>query len=186
MNLIKKLIFSCLLLSTLAYAPFAQANTETKQTPSIADLSIWERTAILDEGRIKPLDTYARTILLQFSGKRTFDRKPAINWFAKLLFTPWETANDKVFLINSPEIPMAMHVEPDQHRRYSYTQLLPGLHKLKELAQAADGIDPKERSVVDQEIVRVYNNVGLYLKLHSSFSFAIPGTVCPPITHNLS
>ncbi len=138
------------------------------------NLESFSRIAILHEGRLKPLDTYARSVLLQFSGKRTFDKKPAIDWLAKLLFVPWQTADDKVFLINSPEIPMALGFKPDTHRRYSFSQLEPNLNKFRQLAIAADAIDEKQRSLVETEILRVYNNVSLYLKIRSAFSLAMP------------
>jgi len=88
-------------------------------------------------------------LLLQFSGRTSFDGKPAINWVARLLFAPATTGKDKVFLINNPDIPMALGVEPDKKRRYSFVQLQPGLKKLSELAQVADQIEEKNRSIVD-------------------------------------
>jgi len=151
----------------------AAEKKEPQQNPQLKNVQALRRIPILDEGRIKPLDTYARTILLQFSGKRTFDRKPAINWLAKIVFTPWETLEDKVFLINSPEIPAALNVAVEEHRRYSFSELEKGLAKLRELAVAANAIDQKERNVVEQEILRVYNNVNLYLNLRTAFSFTI-------------
>ncbi len=174
MNIIKKyLIVSSLILSGSMCAFSAIAQTTAKHSP-IKNLSSLGRIAIQEEGRIKPLDTYARTVLLQLSGKRTFEKKPAINWLAKLLFAPWETAQDKVFLINSPEIPMAVGIKPDTHRRYSFSQLESGLNKFRQLAIAADTIEQKQRSIVEQEILRVYNNVSLYLKIRAAFSFTVP------------
>lgn len=129
--------------------------------------------AIQDEGRIKPLNTFARTVLLQLSGKRTYEGKPAIDWIAKLLFTPGETDNDKVFLINSPEIPRTIGLEPDVHRRYSFAQISPGVEKLRQLAIKADAIDAKERNLVEQEILRVYSALTVYSKIRNAFTFTI-------------
>ncbi len=158
-------IFLIILSSTSSFA----ADNKTVSHPH--DLKLFGRIAIQEEGRIKPLDTYAQTVLLQLSGKRTFDKKPGIHWLANLLFSPEETIDDKVFLINSPEIPMALGLQVDSHRRYSFSQLELNLDNFRQLAIAADGIDQKERSVVEAEILRVYNNVSLYLKIRSAFSF---------------
>jgi ABC-type transport system involved in cytochrome c biogenesis permease subunit len=170
---IKNLIILLVFLFTAQGIVLAKDKPAQNEESSIR-LNEFGKVAILDEGRVKPVETYARTVLLQFSGKRTFNKKPATNWLAKLLFTPWATAEDKVFLINSPEIPQAINITPDPHRRYSFAQLENGLMKFRELAIAADAIDQKERSVVEQEILRVYNNLSLYLKLRNSFSFTIP------------
>ncbi len=169
-----KILLGAVCLGICANLFLAPSQAETGKVARLSNLSSLGLLGIQDEGRIKPLDTYARTILLQFSGKRTFERKPAINWLAKVLFSPWDTIQDKVFLINSPEIPMAIGIEADPHRRYSYAQLQGGLAKIKKLALTADQIDPKKRSLVDQEVLRVYNNLSLYLKLQSVFSFAVP------------
>ena len=150
--------------------------TENQIQPrsSMDNVQMFGRVAVLDEGRIKPLDTYARNVLLQFSGKRTFEKKPAIDWLAKVLFTPWNTYEDKIFLINSPEIPMALGIKTDTHRRYSFSQIEDGLAKLRQLAVAAEAIEQKERNIVENEILRVYHNLNLYLQLRSTFSFTIP------------
>jgi ABC-type transport system involved in cytochrome c biogenesis permease subunit len=130
--------------------------------------------AVLHEGRVKPFDTYARSMLLQFSGKTTYNRRPAYEWMAKLLFAPASTVKDKVFLINSPEIPMALGIEPEKQRRYDFAQLNPGIDKLVELAKIADQIAEKKRSVVEQEILRVYHNVVLYTRFSYVFTYAFP------------
>ena len=174
MKLFRKITFTLIFGVFIASLSLAQEKSPLVQNPEIRNFHYLAAIAIQDEGRIKPLETYARTVLLQFSGKRTFDKKPAINWLAKVLFSPAKTSEDKVFLINSPEIPMAIGIEPDPHRRYSFSQLQGGMAKIKKLAINADGIDQKSRGVVDQEILRIYGNLSLYLKLRTAFSFAIP------------
>ncbi len=140
----------------------------------VKSLETFKRIAILQDGRIKPLDTYAQNILLQFSGKKNFDGQSAIHWLARLLFAPQSSPNEKIFLMNNPELPMALGIEPDEKRCYSFAQIQPKYEKLKELAQKADAIDKKSRTIVDEEIIRVEANVRLYAELAQSFSFAFP------------
>src|SRR5689334_7042378 len=61
----------------------------------VKSLKSFAKIPILEEGRIKPLDTYARNILLRFSGRRSFEKKPAIQWLARLLFAPETTRKNK-------------------------------------------------------------------------------------------
>ena len=133
----------------------------------------FKKIPILENGRVKPLDTYAQNILLLFSGKRTFERRPAIEWLARLLFSPQDTQDDKIFLINNPEVVLALNVIPDPHRRYSFKQMEKGYHKLSDLAMQAAQIDEKKRTIVENEILNVFANINLYLNLTQSFQFAL-------------
>jgi len=142
---------------------------EAKEVSSLASLA---KIPILDQGRVKPLDTYAENVLLQFSGRRSLNKKPAIQWFARLLFAPEKTQDDQIFLINSPEIPMALGVEPNKKRHYSYSQLEPGFEKLAQLAEAAKRIEEKQRAIVEKEVIRAHQNVRLYIQLTNALSFA--------------
>ena len=174
----KLLLLSCLagVVATSAIAqPICPLDPSIKPRAAVS-LDRFAALAVLNEGRVKPVDTYARTLLLQLSGKTSFGRQSAVQWLARLLFAPATTFEDKVFLINNPETATALGVEPEPKRRYSFSRIEPGFAKLEELARMADKIEPKERSVVEQEILRVYQNVFLY-DLHTRvFRFALPSS----------
>ena len=175
----KSKIVSCfwavLVLLNFIYIESGQAQkTISVVSQGIGSLNEFKRIAILENGRVKPLDTFAQDILLRFSGKRTFERKDASHWLAKLLFSPATTLKNKIFLINNPEIPIALGIKVNQERRYSYEELAPVFEKLSELAAKAKDITAKERDVVENELIRIYDNLKLYSQLTLSFSFAIP------------
>jgi ABC-type transport system involved in cytochrome c biogenesis permease subunit len=142
------------------------------------DVDAFGKIIVLDEGRQKPLDTYARTKLLQFSGKSTVriggEKWTALEWFARLFFTPNLTKEDEVFRVANVEVLEAMKLDLEEARRYSYTQLGPGLEKLTEIAVNAQQIPVKEQSAVDAEIIRLFTNITTYINLAASFQFAIP------------
>lgn len=142
--------------------------------PLIKHFDSFKQIPILDNGRIKPLDTYARNLLIQFSGKDTFEGKSAIAWLAAVFFNVDKTKADKVFLINNPDIAVALGIETSPHRRYSYNDLEKSIPKLIELARAARNITEKQRSIVENEIIRVFENMELYVDLSHEFSFALP------------
>ncbi len=129
---------------------------------------------VLDNGRLKPFDTYSRHVLLQLSGKDTVNGQGATTWMAKLLFAPDSIRNDAVFLINNPEIPLALGIEADKHRRYSFNQLQKSFKKFKELADAAKDVSDKERSVTESETIRVYDNLQFFAQLSHTFQFVVP------------
>lgn len=134
----------------------------------------FQSVAVLDKGRIKPMDTYARSLMLQFSGRASFGRVSASQWLLKLLCAPQATMGDKVFLVNHPDVVEALGIEPEKKRRYSYLQVEPHLAKLQELAHAAQKIDDKSRSIADTELIRLFNNVDLYAQLSHVLGFALP------------
>ncbi len=155
-------------------SPQVQGQEEKSAALSKLSFESFKKIAILDAGRIKPLDSFAQSILLQFSGRRSFDRKPAIEWLAKLFFTPELTQNDKIFLANHPDVPLALGIAPESKRRYSFEQVVKNYHKLAELAMKASQIDEKKRTIVENEFMRLFENVETYLKLSQGFQFVMP------------
>lgn len=69
---------------------------------------------------------------------------------------------------------MALHIEEERHRRYSFDQIEKAYPKLKELALAARSIEAAQRSLVENELIRTFENIQLYAHLSHSFQFALP------------
>lgn len=130
------------------------------------------RLPVLEGGRIMPFDSYARLKLLQFSGKSSHEGEPALNWMAQLLFRPETVQGHQVFLINHPEVPESLGIDPGERRRFSFAELHTGLGKLHEMAVKAFEIEDAERSPVEKEILRVYQNLREYSDLVQAFQFA--------------
>ena len=140
----------------------------------VAELAPLRRIVVVEGGRPMPLDSYARITLLRLSGRRSYDRRPAIEWLARVLFTPNETHDDEIFLVDNPEVVDAMGLESRGRDRYSLAFLLPGLPELERLAADAVAISEEGRTIVEREILRLWNNVGVYANLLSSFAFTYP------------
>ena len=173
----KKIILIAILILNGSMA-WAQAicplNGKPLEPKRVKSFKVLEAIPILDNGRLKPMDTYARSLLLQFSGKDTYERMPAIAWLASVLFSPETVKKDTVFLINNPDIAVALKIEPVHNRRYSFAQIERAYPKLLELYQAASNIEEKQRSIVESEIIRVFENVHLYIDLSHEFLFVFP------------
>jgi len=54
--------------------PICPLDGTTLKPKEVASFETFQGIAVLENGRVKPLDTYARNLLLQFSGKRTFEQ----------------------------------------------------------------------------------------------------------------
>ncbi len=165
------------LLLGLVTAVAAQEPTADGVCPiakTVGSYDAFKSIPVLDNGRVKPLDTFARSTLLQFSGKQTFQKKPAIEWLARVLFDPGKSLQYEIFLINNPQIVESLGIEVAEGRRYSYSELEAKYPELRKLAEAAERIESKDRDIVEAELIRVHNNLRLFSSLTLTFSFVLP------------
>lgn len=170
MNIKVKIILPLLLISL--FIPFLFGKSDSGREISLKEFA---KIVILENGRKKPLDTYARNILKQFSGKSKLDNKSAIRWLSGLLFTPEKSYKDKIFLINNPEVLTSMGISFKGGRgRFSYNELSHYISKLRELAISASKIKDLKKSVVENEIISLYNKIYFYHKLLGTFYFNFP------------
>ncbi len=136
----------------------------------IKDFTNFKNIPVLDSGRLKPLDTFARSLLTQFSGKDHYEKQESSAWLASLFFNPASTLSDKIFLINNPDIAVALGITPQQDRRYTPAQIQQSYRILAQLQQAAVKISEKDRSLAENEIIRIFDNINLYADLSRSFA----------------
>ncbi|MCS6770681.1 MAG: cytochrome c biogenesis protein CcsA [Kiritimatiellae bacterium] len=140
----------------------------------VSDYDAFSRIPVQDGGRIMPMDTYARLRLLQFSGRSTYQGMPAVEWLARLIFDPNAAQTDRVVLVNNSELLEAIGLDHLRGRRFSYAELRPGLEKLGELARAAAEHKSEDRTPLEREFIRVYQNLSAFGALAASFRFALP------------
>lgn len=132
------------------------------------------KITVLESGRKKPIDTYARNKLMQFSGKQKIDKISALDWFTCVLFNPSKTDDYRIFLINNPEVADALGIIPRAKRRYTFTELHNASEKLSELSGKITKKDQAEWSSFDKEVILTSRNFQDYLFLRSFFSFFEP------------
>jgi len=139
----------------------------------ISSVNNFGKIAIMENGRIKPLDTFAENILKQFSGIGEFDNKDAIEWLAKVLLVPEKSKEDKVFLITNQDALDSIGIKRvgKARNRYSYNQLLPGLGKLRQVAMSISRTKRQDRDITENEIISLYNRIYVYNQLMMSFKF---------------
>lgn len=158
--------FIALVLSFCALALPARA-----QVDDVDAMAGWP---VLEGGRIMPMDSYARLKLLQYSGRTTYEDWSAMQWLARVVFTPEAVQGDAIFMVNNPEVVEAIGIDPGDRRRFSYAELHPGLATLFELARNAFETPETEREPVDKELLRVYHNLDDFTRLLQAFRFVAP------------
>lgn len=166
----KKTVMLTLFICLLALSAGPRLSAEVK------DLEVFRRMAVMENGRVKPLDTFAQNMLKQFSGRDRFGKEPAIRWLARVLFNPAASYEDKVFLVTNPEALDSMGVtrQGKARDRYAFSQLQKGLPKLRKLAFDVSKKNPGDRSFIENEIIGLYNKLYVYQQLVGTFDFLSP------------
>jgi len=169
------LVSLLIMLFILSALPLAGYDTDTAKEKHFS-FDQFRKIVIMEQGRRKPLDTFAENMLKQFSGVSKFNKKPAVSWLARVLLEPEASYQDKVFLITNPEVLDSMEVKQlgKARDRYSYAHLQPGMDKLRQLAIKINQIPDKQRSFIENEIFSLYNKLYVYQQLTAGFQFLFP------------
>ena len=77
---------------------------------------------VQDEGRIKPLDTYARNHLLAFYGKRSIKELEltATDWLMDLILDPQTGRDQKILNIRNTEVESSLFLDWTSEHKYSF------------------------------------------------------------------
>ncbi len=147
-------------------------------TPAFAlDNQYFAQIPIQHEGRIKPIDTFARALLNNISGRDALGGMDADTWLAETLFDPAQALQRPIFRILRPE---TLNLPARDKKYYSYAELAPALQNRSETIQKLLETDEKEWSEDQRELIRLHEASILYTQLLRSFSFLLPLNITPP------
>lgn len=163
-----------LLLIALVAGLVQPAPSLAQDAPAPVRAESLQSLPVLEFGRVKPFETYASSLLLRFSGKRRIDDYSASAFALQLLLDMEPLRDLRVFLINHPDIPRALDIEPQKRRRYSFAELSEKLPELRRFATQAAALEDEQRSLVDKEWMRAYENLVYFVDLSRSWSFVKP------------
>ncbi len=140
------------------------------------DLTAAGQLPTLVNGRVKPLDTVARTTLLLLQGRQRVvhpqdGRVQPVAWLLDVLFRAPRAHEYAVFEIVHPEVLAVMRLTPEQGaggKRYTYLQLQPRLMELDRQAKLVDSVEGPTRTPFQRAVVQLRNKVLLYQKIQYS------------------
>ena len=114
-----------------------------------------------DEGRIKPLDTFARNHLLTFYGKRSIKELDmgATDWIINLILDPENGRDQKIFNIRNPEVASSLFLDWTNEHKYSYNQITPGLSEQSSMLEMIDQKDASDRTVYEKQLYEISRNI---------------------------
>ena len=139
-----------------------------------ADIAGFAALPVLHEGRVKPLDTVARSSLLALRGKQTIPVRGrtvgAAEWLLDMNARPGVADTYEVFGIDSPDVLGAAGLGPTDRRRFSMKELQPGLPELGSQAEQADAVPARERSRFQVAILGLNSRFMTYRGLQNSLA----------------
>lgn len=144
--------------------------TPTKAQEKL-NLHEWAQLPILHEGRLKPLDSFARVHLKKFSTAEHIGQLSAQEWLAEALFAPDDSAMRPIFKIrhykdyNLPE-------RPD--RLYSYIELGQVINDKKEIIDSLLQENEKNWSQDQKSLIDIYENVTIYIQILRTLTGLLP------------
>ncbi len=120
---------------------------------------------VLEEGRIKPLDSVARHNLLQFRGKQSIrtdsGKVTAIEWLTDLLLDREAAHTLPVFRIDHPNIVGLLGHEAGTRKYFSYREMEPHLPRIQDQARSVDP-DTDQWSAYERAINQLFGNLIQY------------------------
>ena len=141
---------------------------------SVYDIDGFAHLPMMDEGRRKPVDTFARNLLTVLSGKSSVltesgERLSANEWLLDNLAGRELALDYKVIRITQLDLLHQLGLEKRPRFRYSYRELMPALSALEQVAQAAGKKDSRDRDLYDREAIKLANRLALFQISLSAF-----------------
>ena len=122
---------------------------------------------VQSEGRVKPLDTFARNQLLRFYGKREIKDQQinATDWLLDLILYPQEGRQRKIFNIRNPEVVSSLFLDWYTDHKYSYNEIIDGLSSQVDLINTIEQKDNSIRTPFDKQLLELSENALIFEKL---------------------
>ena len=139
------------------------------------DFSSFKVMPIQEDGRIKPLDTFARNQLLRFYGKRSTgtDLSP-IDWLFSIAMDSESSASIPVFNIRNSEVAHTIGLDWDSKHKYTISEVSNGIESQLDIFKTIYSKNEEDLSLVEKQLAEVYMNVAMYKSLESSLSCLLP------------
>jgi ABC-type transport system involved in cytochrome c biogenesis permease subunit len=175
----KHILFIALLLfsSVFSFAHVSHAAT--------LDYSAFRMLPVLHEGRVKPLDTFARVKLTEYAGSEHINNTKAIEWLAETLFDPATAQKRALFQITDADLREQLGLTRDR-RLFTVMELQAGLEKLRPQVEELLAADAETHTAPQKELLKLYDHSIDYTLLQRSVSMILPLAVEIPKNLNNS
>ena len=145
--------------------------------PGAFDINAFGRLPVLVNGRLKPLDTVARSSLLQLQGRQTVTtpdgrRLQPAEWLLDVAFRPNLADAYQHFEIVNPDVLAIFELRATDgqgEKRFSLKQLQPKIAELQRQTRLADQVESAVRTPFQCAVIQLYGNLVHYQRLRHAF-----------------
>lgn len=156
----------------------------TCHSASARDMESFELIPIAHEGRIKPLDSFARATLKSLSGRESIEDHTASEFLAETLFNPAEGIKLPVFKIENAALRHQFGLSEKERFFYSLEDILPGLKKTSAGVTALLKTGRKKFARDEQALLALHEKALSFTSLLRSLSLLLPLNVDLPEKYN--
>jgi ABC-type transport system involved in cytochrome c biogenesis permease subunit len=135
------------------------------------DLKNWSSLPVLYEGRVEPLDSFARVHLRKFSGKDRAKNFTASEWLAFNLFDP---AAATAYPIHKIRFVDFVQTKELQKPLYSYADLATIIEKKQKNIDSLLEQDPENWTAQQKELITLFENYILHTQILRSLTLILP------------
>ncbi len=137
------------------------------------DYDAFARLPVLEGGRVKPMDSFARNSLLVIRGKQSVpvDGKaiPAARWLLDAAFKPEAADTYPAFFVDDPEVLGLLGLASGKSRYFAYWQLEPKRDEVSNQAAAADKVGSGRRTRFQTAVLNLNSRLTLYERIKNTF-----------------
>jgi ABC-type transport system involved in cytochrome c biogenesis permease subunit len=153
------------------------------------------RLPVLAEGRIKPLNSVARSTLLVIQGRQRVVTPDGTQltpdeWLLDVMFYPERADTYRTFVVDNTDLllligkndeSLALHYKssgeqlmaimdilPTRERRMSFNEISPYLAEIEAQEKLAEPVEAQQRTPFQSAVVQLYGNLSHYLRLRRS------------------
>jgi ABC-type transport system involved in cytochrome c biogenesis permease subunit len=145
------------------------------------------RLPVVANGRVQPLDSFARNSLLQLREKQRANLEPwkswyegpkmlsGTQWLLDMTMKPAVADTYPVIRIDNPELKglLALPMEADEAKQtdgkhFSWLQIQPKLKELETESRRAAKKESAQRNPFERAVMNLWNGVGLYMRIQNT------------------
>jgi len=161
------------LLALLLAVGYVAGSLRAPKNPAAFDVVGFSQLPVLVNGRIKPIDTVARSSLLQLQGRQpvtTPDERSLqpIEWLLDVVFRPELADTYQTFEIVDPDVLALIDLKAEDgagEKRFSLKQIQPKIAEVQRQMELARPVEAQARSRFQRAIVQLYGNLVHYQRL---------------------
>lgn len=171
-------IITIIALLNIIFAAFAEPNQVNKLDKlDKLDYQQIELIPVLHEGRIKPLDSYARILLKSIANKEAINNKSATQWLILLLINPKQDYNNSIFYIHNQDVQSTLGLKKKNSSYYSFTEILPGIKQNISLINHLETVSRDKTAILspaEQQLLDLYHKTLIYFDTSRTLSLFLP------------